>query len=306
MPRTLKYRPELLDQVITQDRLASYTQVFPCASDIELAGAYLWNMQASAAIYPLICSAEVALRNSIDQALKQDLGRFWWKKGTLHYKSFYPNCQQQPFCVQALERNFSNASRQVIRDKKTRYNQYNVKPKHEEIIAKTEFSTWEHILDQEFMGPNLIWPKNMSHVFKGNWPSKKASQTLTAAKDLTKTVREFRNRIVHHEPIWKRYGVTTEIDAIDHLHDKIESITTLISLVQNLKSELLSRNKVVDRAYRVCSISELRKCQHSSSPIKINSVSKLGKVIDKMSREGAVQKVVTYKPRRKVFYIYPD
>ncbi len=57
------------------------------------------------------------------------------------------------------------------------------------------------------MGTNLIWPKHLGKVFTGIYPSNKMSVVLAHIKNLVKTVREFRNRVSHHEPIWKKYGV---------------------------------------------------------------------------------------------------
>jgi hypothetical protein len=62
---------------------------------------------------------------------------------------------------------------------------------------------------------------------------------LSSTKDLVKTVREFRNRVSHNEPIWKRYGVDSQEDAIAHLHEKIDRIDKLILLISPRKAELV-------------------------------------------------------------------
>lgn len=54
MPTTLQYRPILIDQLISNERINSYQSVFQPANDIELMGAYLWNAHVSGAIYPVI------------------------------------------------------------------------------------------------------------------------------------------------------------------------------------------------------------------------------------------------------------
>lgn len=306
MPRTISYRPEIFDQLITQDRLSSYQNVFAVNSDLDLAGAYLWNLQVASAMYPLICSAEVSLRNSINHALIQDLGRFWWRKNILHYKSFTAGNNQEPFPVDAVRKNFSKAAKQVIRDKKSRYNLNNINPKHQEIVAKTEFSTWQYLLDQEFMGNNLIWPRNLGKVFQGSWPHRKASKTLIFAHDSTKIIREFRNRIVHHEPVWKHFGVSSEQDAVDYLHEKIDVISQLLTLISIPKKELVVRNNLIKRAHRVCSIQEIRRCQHSLSTFRVRSINKLNQVAKHAMDNQEVVKVVSYKPTKRTFFIYPD
>jgi hypothetical protein len=75
-------------------------------------------------------------------------------------------------------------------------------------------SDLQFLLDSEFMGRGLIWPKYLGKVFAGLWPGTQGSHVLSFAYDLVATLREFRNRLFHHEPAWKRFGVLTEADAI--------------------------------------------------------------------------------------------
>ncbi len=297
MPRNISYRPVLIDELITNERLNSYRAVFQHSDDAELVGAYLWNTKVCSALYPLLTAAEVTLRNSIDSALCNDLGRFWWKDNRLHYKSFSRGGSDSdlPFCVRAIRKNFLYGFTQAKKDKKRRYNVTNPRPTHHEIIAKTEFSTWEFILDSEFMGSNLIWPKHLGAVFRGQWPSSKASNTLSSTKDLVKTVREFRNRVSHHEPVWKRYGVHKEVDAIAHLHEKLFKITSLISLVSPEKADLLLKSGIISRAERACSINELRRCQYSFEAHNVKSVSKLCRLAQKVAHDNTSEHIIVYK-----------
>lgn len=106
MPHTVQYRPVLIDQIISAHRIASYSKVFSTTSDVELVGAYLWNSYVCASLYPLLSAAEVTLRNAVDAALTADIGKFWWKKGKLQYKSYAPRAAQMPQSVEYLANNF--------------------------------------------------------------------------------------------------------------------------------------------------------------------------------------------------------
>lgn len=303
MPQNLIYRPVLIDELITNQRIGSYLKVFNTKNDVELVGVYMWNMSVCAALYPLVSSAEVTLRNAIDCALTADLGRFWWKKNRLHYKSFSRN-SPPPYPVDYLYGNFESASKQVIREARNRHGRTgSIVPTHHEVISKTEFSTWEFILDAEFMGNNLIWPKNMGKVFTGPWPSQQASTALTHMKDLVATVREFRNRVFHHEPAWKRFGVLNETDAVAHLHEKIKKIEELITLVSPAKIEMLRKNGMIKRAYRACSSAEIKRHQHISVTHKIGSMAKLIRIAEKSYLDGTVEKVSVYGKNRKIIMI---
>ncbi len=308
MPRSIIYRPELIEGVITNERLNSYQQVFQPIDDVELVGAYLWNSHVCSALYPLLAATEITLRNSIDTALRNDIGNKWWRISALRYKSYYPNIHHSnlPYSVKAIRKNFENASWQVKTDKKRRYNNYNHHPTHHEILAKTEFSTWEFMLDAEFTGNNMIWPSNLGRVFRGDWKGATPSTLLSKTKDMVKTVREFRNRVSHHEPVWKKYGVTNETDAIIHLHEKIKKMVDLVSIISPEKLELLEKSGIIERAYRACSIGELRRCQQNFKTHNVKSMSKLCRLVKKSEEEGTVEKITVYKMGKTNFLIQPS
>lgn len=156
MPQTLHYRPVLIDTLISNERINSYQSVFHPANDVELMGVYLWNAHVCGAMYPLMGAVEITLRNAIDQALVAELGRFWWAGGKLRYRSFAPSVDA-PHPVLAVRDNFAKATRNYAAERRRRHAvRGNVTPHHHGVIAKTEFSTWEFLLDAEFMGRGLI------------------------------------------------------------------------------------------------------------------------------------------------------
>lgn len=301
MPHTLLYRPVLIDQLISNDRISSYQSVFGAHSDVDLIGAYLWNAHVCASMYPLISAAEVTLRNAIDYALKRRLGTFWWKPAKLHYKSFSLG-GPEPKVVTNLKKNFVSATDKYRWDQSSKGK--SPAPNHAGIIAKTDFSTWEFILNDEFEGNSLIWPANLGLVFTGTWINNSGSQTLNHARDLISTIRLFRNRMFHNEPAWKRYNVLTEADALSHLHEKLGKIESLIELIHPEKLRLLKLNGMFDVAKRVCSSDEIRRFQHRSVTKNITSIRKLKEIVELSSFENNVyQAKVT--GRKKYFLISP-
>lgn len=306
MPSTIQYRPAIIDVLITNERINSYSTVFNPSNDTELVGVYLWNAHVCGAIYPIISAAEIALRNAIDQALtSSSLGRFWWGGSKLQYNSFKSGVPA-PFEVQAIKDNFTSATKTFLKDRKNRYGiAKTVPPTHAGVVAKTEFSTWEFILNHEFMGNNKIWPARLGKVFCGPWPSTHASTVLTHAKDLVSTIRDFRNRVFHHEPAWKRFGVLTEADAILHLQEKISKIETLLTLIHPEKTRLLTRSGLLPSARRACSSDEIRRFQHLAKTKKIKSVLRLADLADACSRNNQVMKAKILKGNQKEFLIAP-
>ncbi|CAI3790220.1 hypothetical protein AHFPHNDE_03939 [Pseudomonas sp. MM227] len=307
MPHTVQYRPVLIDELISTHRIASYGRVFSTRTDAELVGAYLWNSHVCAALYPLLNATEITLRNAIDAALTADLGKFWWKRGTLQYRSHTSGATTEPYPVSHLAGNFSSAYNAAQRERSRRMGRtFKGAPEHQEVVSKTEFSTWEFILDSEYMGNNLIWPKHLGTVFKGIWPTTSAASMLKQCRERVSLVRNFRNRVFHHEPAWKRSGVTNEQQAVTHLHEKIHRITQLIAWVSPEKIDLLEKCGAIRSAYRACSLGEIERFKYQSKTITVNSMPKLIKVAQAASTRDVVMQVAIYGKRKMFYTVHPD
>lgn len=302
MPHTVQYRPLLIDQLISSHRIASYSNVFSTSNDAELVGAYLWNLHVCGALYPLLSAAEVALRNSIDTVLTADLGKFWWKVGKLKYKSFAPS-KLPPKVVAKLTDNFGSAYNAARYERINRGGKGG--PDHQEVVSKTDFSTWEFILDNEYMGDHLIWPKHLGRVFKGQWPTTQAKTMLALCRDQVALVRKFRNRVFHYEPAWKRFNVTDEQQAVAHLHEKIGKITDLISWISPEKIDLLEKSGVIRTAYRTCSAAEIERFKYQCETSTVNSMAKLIKVAEAASAGNEVRQIAVYGKRKKIYTLHP-
>jgi len=305
MQRTLQHWPPLIDALVTRPRMSSYQAVFRPANDSELMGVYLWNTHVCGAVYPLIGMAEVSLRNSIDQALTGALGKFWWAGSRLRYRSFVSGAGV-PTVVRAVRDGFAAAGSKYFAEQRRRYGvRGQVAGNHHGVVAKTEFSTWQFLLDSEFCGRGLIWPKHLGEVFSGRWPSTHSHQVLAFAHDLTATVRDFRNRIFHYEPAWKRFGVITEADAIHHLREKIATIEELLALIHPDNIGLLETNGLLSTAQRACTSDEIRRFQHLAQTHTVRSLVDLAQLVQRSAANNAVlQARLEGDPRRR-FVVSP-
>lgn len=302
MPTTLPYRPTLFDSLISPARIKSYQNVFRPTSDVELMGVYLWNSHVCGSFLPVLSACEITLRNAIDGTLRTHLGNFWWKGTSLRYSSYAKNGSAPKDVVQ-LKDNFSRAAIGVIWEKRKRYRIGKVTPLHQDVIAKTEFSTWEFILSSEFMGPGLIWPGQLGKVFQGKWPVPQAANTLTYVRDLVATVRDFRNRVSHHEPVWKRFGVHTEGDALRHLQEKVATLENLLAIVHPAAVAMLEKNGLLPALRRACSASEIQRFQHIAAAHPVNSLEGLQALAQRCSRENTAIKALIGADQRSVFLI---
>ncbi|MFM1284671.1 Abi family protein [Yersinia enterocolitica] len=270
MPDSVAYQPDLMDRIFTQKRMLSYQRVFGELTDREMVGIYIWNQTLGGELYPLLSAAEITLRNAIDGAFINFSGKWWWKK--VRYKSYTPGVgHAPPFEVKALKGKFGSAADYARKEKNRRYHKKNHTPTHEEVVASTDFSTWEFAMSDEMLGPGLFWNTMFTQVFKGQWPSKSSANTLSTARDMVKTIREYRNRVAHNEPLWKAYQVNTPQDAITYINTKIDTVEQLILLVSPEKHDLLTKHHLFSNARRINSLSEIARFRTTGNALWLGS-----------------------------------
>ncbi|MCC5043748.1 MULTISPECIES: CAAX protease [Xanthomonas] len=288
MPRTIPYRPVLIDELITTSRIYSYENVFTYRDDAELVGAYLWNANACAGLYPLVQMVEVSLRNAIDSALSSNNNRLWWARGRLRYASFQPGTSE-PVKIRNIRSHFEGAANKVRQDKQERYGSRTY-PTHAEIVAKTDFVMWEWMLDPEFYGNSLFWPGHLNAVFRGDWQGRTDLEQLTHARDQIRSIRKFRNRLFHHEPAWKKFGVNGAHDAVNHLQERVGQLSDFLSLMHPDLQALAVKSHLISLAQIACSAGELRRFQYQVREHTIGSKRGLKELVRKcaLAQEVAV------------------
>lgn len=263
MPRAANYSPII--SLISSVRLGSYRTTFRPEDECELYGVYIWFQHAAASMYPLLQNLEISLRNAIDKEARSRFGENWWEKidstrdrDTSH---FYRNIEKAKDCL----------TREWCKKEKRRRRSTSMDPQpipawtHDQIIAATDFSTWHYILNNEFSSPSsgknqrFLWPKSLSKVFK-NYAKINANQQRVR-KDLTDLIfelREYRNRISHHEPLWvKASNVNDARTAIDTIREKINKIERVIAAIDINLLNIMRKVGLFDNARRICSLDEL-------------------------------------------------
>ncbi len=77
------------------DRLKSYEILCPNKENMDIIGAYHWNLLISQTLYPFIHSIEIALRNSIHQAASQKFeNEFWFENVVINRKNLANYCER--------------------------------------------------------------------------------------------------------------------------------------------------------------------------------------------------------------------
>lgn len=166
-----------LEAIISKERLGTYFQA--AAFDVDRAlRLYVWNMKLSAAFLPLLCSAEICLRNLVSARLAAAFEPVWWR---------------DPAFLLLL----GGKGKGIVKRAEGKIIKHGNVVTSGRITAELSFGFWEGMLLEKYQAP--LWAPLHPH-----FPD--IPDQVDQAELHTKcgVVRELRNRISHHEPIFRR------------------------------------------------------------------------------------------------------
>lgn len=249
---------KLFSKNLTSIRLSAYQNSFDVQNKSQLMGTYLWGIQAASSLYPLLHLIEIFIRNSIDNAIRKKFGDFWWRN--IDYDKKNETCKKFEQNIRSAE----NALKKNWRDKKKNSN-YPVFT-HNEIVAATDFSTWNYLFTQGFINnqnnanAKYIWPTCLGRAIpKYRSIHPKYKKVIKQIHDHIHAIRNYRNRVFHHEPIWTK-GTTSNMSAVRSIQTIREKITKIDSFFKLLGDDLYTefeQTSLVDNARKYCSIEYL-------------------------------------------------
>jgi hypothetical protein len=176
---------------------------------------YQWNLELSCAFFAPLQVCEVSIRNAIAEAIELTYGANWpFEQG---FEISLPNPQR----AYSPRRNLL---------------QHRNEPTAGKIIAELKFVFWERMFTARH--DNTIWNYHLQNVLPHVDPQKTVQENRSEAFDTLNKIRDLRNRIAHHEPIFRR-NIQEEYDRIRRIIgwrsdvaadwvDKIENVTALI------------------------------------------------------------------------------
>ncbi len=179
-----------LENTISPDRLSSY--VAATAGDTTLAlELYAWNTEISAALYSPLQGLEIALRNVIQRELSALYGNDWYDNHHIPLTYF--------------------ATHDIARAKQTlSKNGKAITPPN--MVSELSFGFWVSLLSHGHQGAyhNKLW---IPALHKG-FPNLQHKKRKTVHNKLN-YLRMLRNRIAHHEPIFKRHLMADYMSIIE-------------------------------------------------------------------------------------------
>jgi hypothetical protein len=183
---------------LSHARLSNYRTFFSAATTAELLGLYQWNDDLSAVLFRTISLVEVVLRNRFHHAMSLRYGA----AGGHGSKDWYQHV--------ALDAHAKSKILGITHTKQGRQIVPRIPaPSPDDVVSGLTFGFWPHLLDlkKDLTSQIVDWGPILVDVLPGHrqqqpthWAKQKHRDVFFARLDLC---NELRNRIAHHEPIWK-------------------------------------------------------------------------------------------------------
>lgn len=200
---------------ISAARLNTYRSVLKLKDDDQILKAYYWNKALCGAIYPAMQTLEVTLRNALNEAVKQHhagkyAGNDWWfehiAKDVQNKKIQKMSSGQRDKWLKpnGKRKKQGYAEQAVLNVQRELSKEGRLPLLHDDVISRATFGYWTGFLGKDYedvTNHSLLWPNLLPFVFP-NYAGKVKRHRIEA---IFKQVKDLRNRMSHHEPIWKFY-----------------------------------------------------------------------------------------------------
>lgn len=188
-------------------------------ADVVTIARYLWNIKLCESFYLSLQNLEICLRNRIDHAIADLTGNTSWFLDRILLRD-----QER--------KRVNRVIRKIMKDRNKGY-----KPTEGKIIAELNFGFWTALFFEHY--EISLFRPCLSGVFS-NMP--KHLRLRKNIHGFLERIRKFRNRVFHHEPIWKH------TEHIPVLHNEIlELIYWIDEPLYTLTNQLSSVGEVYKR-----------------------------------------------------------
>lgn len=207
---------------LSSPKLQAYKNPLGYTGNANAVKAYYLLGDVSQHLFAPLQLIELALRNITNTALIKKTGKNNW----------YDTIPIHPVSINHVIDAKSRAARD-LQGKRI--------PLPDDIVSRLPFGFWISIYDEPYRDqtkPNFIWdPKTRASAF----PNIPHSLTFKLLHARLSTSNQLRNRLFHHEPVWKSNKIKTLDDAVKIIHLRYgELLETLSWLSPEAKNLLLA------------------------------------------------------------------
>lgn len=257
-----------LEANISQPRLRTYTQLAGSTDTVKLIGAYQWNKRVASALYPILQCLEVTLRNAVHTNATQHFNTpDWFDKITklAGNDMFLADMKKNPYKQNKFYRNgVSTGSRKglkiwtsyhenMLKQAKDKLTRSGKKSTADSVVAELMLGFWVGIFESNYndiQTKDRLWPHLEGIVFPNLKPSDRVHSKIHAKLE---PIQKLRNRLSHHEPVWKHPSVNGPSMAISHLNNIVDDMISLINGISTHRKELLFRSGKISYFKGICS-----------------------------------------------------
>ena len=185
--RTQAISPAALLSALSEPRLEAYR--LHADEPLEAAiGRYMWNIALCRSFYPALHLLEVTLRNNLHRVVTAHYGTTEWYDLTPSVLTLH--------------------EQEAITKAKAELGKQEKDEEPDRVVAELSFGFWTSLLGRNY--EQKLWPKLLSFTFP-HMPRRERTRANVA--DRFHQMRILRNRISHHEPIYKQKNLTELHDA---------------------------------------------------------------------------------------------
>ena len=214
---------------LSRARIQPYLALHATKNDDNAIKCYIALQEISSHFFVILQLLEITLRNNINEAFLTHTKNSKW------YES-YPTSTESIDMV-------ANAKKKATKDFKHKTVSYN----DDDVICRLTFGFWVYLFESRYRG-DQFWQKNIDHIFQGR--NKKKLSYLFSEFQKANTLR---NRLYHHEPIWKdKKNKNMRLrDAIKILESKYNDILSLLEYCSPNKRLLISEFDLPNK-FKIC------------------------------------------------------
>ncbi|TOA99957.1 hypothetical protein CGK14_24310 [Vibrio parahaemolyticus] len=261
-------------------RLTTYlTPPVGCKTDEAALGAYLWNQEVSSVMGSVLHTIEISLRNAIyDSYLNYVKKHIQAGTAQTTAANILGPVRGNPemWFRMAFTKETNKKAVDIINDVKKKLNTENKPKTPDNYIAKLTLGFWVSLVDKAYSinCPEnttglILWPPIRSDVFP-NATRKGKPLKINEIRDKLKDINTLRNRLAHHEPLWKADSQFDIKSVINKVISDYQQCITVINWINPSMTKLLSMIENHNRIEELCKVETL--AQMMKLPVDLDNM----------------------------------
>ncbi|OVZ95665.1 hypothetical protein CBW53_19400 [Yersinia frederiksenii] len=247
---------------LSTPRFATYQlPILGATSPEQCLGVYLWNKQLASAFLPALQIVEISLRNAIHQAyvaslyldIENNHPQNTWEVKKSHAREWLITTFTE-------QRNYKSWKQIETAKSQLRIDNKPLTP--ENILPKLTFGFWVSLVSNSFDVHKAtyltLWPNLRGSVFPYALDSvTKVPLSINSIGNALLDINKIRNRLSHHEPLWRNKDAYQVEDIINAVIKKYELCLKIIGWINPSNLKLLSLIDNNRKMAELCSLHSL-------------------------------------------------